>query len=189
MTTLSADGRMTLLFLKTLAHYGSPERLREDLGRRAEADPTWRDFLDGWETWNNHSRQLDAIETGPASKGVLAQVATKLVQPEQALDAVSSQVETKPEADNGDAAVFDFLRAQLAQGPQSVRDLERAAQAAGVLGPNADISQSKAMRRARQALNISCYQMKGRVAGGWFWSIDGQESAQSTDGEQMASHT
>ena len=65
----------------------------------------------------------------------------------------------------------DFLRTVLASGAVAVPDLEESARAAGYLGPEQSISQSKPFRTARQLLGIKPYQAKGVKSGGWFWAL------------------
>ena len=63
----------------------------------------------------------------------------------------------------------DFLAAILAEGPQPVGRIEEEARAAGVLGGEQDIGQSKPFRLARSALGIKPRQAKGERAPGWVW--------------------
>lgn len=65
----------------------------------------------------------------------------------------------------------EFLRAVLAEGALKVIEVEAEARAACLLGADQSISQSKPFRAARKILGIRPYQLKGRAAGGWVWSL------------------
>jgi hypothetical protein len=65
----------------------------------------------------------------------------------------------------------DFLADILAEGPQPVRKIEEEAKAAGLLGGEQDIGQSKPFRLARSALGIKPRQAKGEKAAGWVWEL------------------
>jgi hypothetical protein len=57
---LSLDGKIELVMLKFLSHYGSPEKLRADMTERSKADPSWNDCLDSWNRWYERSEQSKA---------------------------------------------------------------------------------------------------------------------------------
>jgi len=67
--------------------------------------------------------------------------------------------------------VTEFLTNVLASGPVKVKDIEKEARAACLLGPEQVIGQSKPFRSARKTLGIEPYQPKGEKAGGWFWAL------------------
>ena len=79
----------------------------------------------------------------------------------------------------------DFLADFLAQGPQPVRKIEDEARAAGLLGGEQDIGQSKPFRLARSALGIKPRQAKGERAAGWVWELPA--TYQMPSGYQMPS--
>jgi hypothetical protein len=65
--------------------------------------------------------------------------------------------------------VVDFLRMALADGPLPVKEVERQAVEAGLLGEGKPIGQSKPFRNARQALGIITG--KGGMHEGWTWAL------------------
>jgi putative DNA primase/helicase len=79
----------------------------------------------------------------------------------------------------------DFLASFLAEGPQPVRKIEDEARAAGLLGGEQDIGQSKPFRLARAALGIKPRQATGEKAVGWVWELPA--TYQMPLGDQMPS--
>jgi RecA-family ATPase len=71
---------------------------------------------------------------------------------------------------NKDEAI-DFLRTLLTGGPRKVESIQEEARAAGVLGEDQSIGQSKSFRSARKALGIKPYQPLGVKSGGWMWAL------------------
>jgi len=66
----------------------------------------------------------------------------------------------------------DFLRVVLAAGPMPVLEIEQEARAAGLLGAESSISQSKAFRSARTLLGITSKRTGGTGANGkWVWEL------------------
>ena len=57
----------------------------------------------------------------------------------------------------------EFLRVELAAGPRSADEIEKAAKAAGVA--------MKTVKRAKASLKIRSY--KSSLSGGWLWSLPG----------------
>lgn len=70
---------------------------------------------------------------------------------------------------------MDFLQRALAAGARPVREIEKEAREAGLLGATAEIGQSKPFRAARKALGISAH--KTSMQGGWSWSLPPQDAA------------
>jgi AAA domain len=79
------------------------------------------------------------------------------------------------ERDRGDRSDTDdaeeFLKVLLAGGPVTVEVVEQQAVAAGLLGSDQSIGQSKPFRSARKRLGIRPYQPKGEKAPGWVWAL------------------
>jgi hypothetical protein len=71
-------------------------------------------------------------------------------------------------------ATIEFVRALLADGPLKVETIQKEARAAGLLGEDQSIGQSKPFRSARNALSIKPYQPKGEKSGGWVWGMPDQ---------------
>ena len=69
------------------------------------------------------------------------------------------------------ADAVEFLSSLLTDGPVKVKDIEKEARAACLLGEDQLIGQSKPFRSARQALGVASYQPKGEKAGGWLWAL------------------
>jgi len=70
----------------------------------------------------------------------------------------------------GDAV--EFLSAVLADGGMPVKEIERQAIEAGLLADGKPISQSKAIRSAREVLGIKPHREGGAAAAGqWIWSL------------------
>lgn len=65
----------------------------------------------------------------------------------------------------------EFLASLLAEGPQSVAKVQEEARAAGLLGDDQHIGQSKSFRLARSALGIKSRQARGGKAAGWVWEL------------------
>jgi putative DNA primase/helicase len=63
----------------------------------------------------------------------------------------------------------DFLMAVLADGPKPVKDIEREATAACLLGEGKSIGDSKPFRAAKKELLVET--SKQRMDGGWVWSL------------------
>jgi AAA domain len=74
---------------------------------------------------------------------------------------------------------IEFLQAMLADKPVTVEIIEQEAKAAGLLGKDQSIGQSKPFRSARKALGIKPYQPRGTKAGGWVWALSGAKSSPS----------
>jgi hypothetical protein len=74
---------------------------------------------------------------------------------------------------------IEFLQAVLTHEPAKVELIEQEARAAGLLGREQSIGQSKPFRSARKALGIKPYQPKGVKAGGWVWALAGTQSNRS----------
>jgi len=66
---------------------------------------------------------------------------------------------------------IEFLKVVLADGPAKVEAVEQEAKAAGLLGAEQSIGQSKPFRSARKRLGITPYQPKGVKGGGWEWAL------------------
>jgi hypothetical protein len=79
--------------------------------------------------------------------------------------------ERDPSARNDVDDAEDFLLAVLADGPVKVEIIEKEAKAAGLLGVEQSIGQSKPFRSARSRLGIKPYQPKGEKAPGWAWAL------------------
>jgi hypothetical protein len=103
-----------------------------------------------------------------------------MVTADEAL-AADRDVETRTAKEEAE----DFLASILAEGPQPVRKIEEEARAAGLLGSEQDIGQSKPFRLARSALGIKPRQPRGDKAGGWVWELPA--TYQMPSGYQMPS--
>jgi putative DNA primase/helicase len=74
---------------------------------------------------------------------------------------------------------IDFLRILLADGPRKAESVQDEARAAGLLGEDQSIGQSKPFRSARKALGIKPYQPKGVKSGGWIWALPDRSDSSS----------
>jgi hypothetical protein len=96
-------------------------------------------------------------------------------------DALAAERDSDGRSDK-DAAI-DFLCIVLADGPRKVESVQEEARAAGLLGEDQSIGQSKPFRSARNALGIKPYQPKGEKSGGWVWALPDQQQKQG-DGRE-----
>jgi putative DNA primase/helicase len=85
-----------------------------------------------------------------------------------ATEALAAAIGGNDEPTATDDAV-DFLRKSLADGPLPVKEVERQAVEAGLLGEGKPIGQSKPFRTARKALGIITD--KGGMRKGWTWEL------------------
>jgi hypothetical protein len=89
---------------------------------------------------------------------------------DEALSASENRGANEGRTGKDDAA--DFLRAVLAAGAMPVLEIEQEARAAGLLGAESSISQSKAFRSARTLLGITSQRTGGTGATGkWVWQL------------------
>jgi hypothetical protein len=119
----------------------------------------------------------------PEKRGLAFRIAQRLITDDISAphvvwdrDPVTMTADEAMAAENGrnldptakDDAV-EFLSRLLANGPMKVTDIEVEARAAGCLGTNQPIGQSKPFRSAREALDIQ--PSKLAMEGGWSWAL------------------
>jgi hypothetical protein len=94
-----------------------------------------------------------------------------------ALTASEGGVGGEGDRSNKDEAA-DFLRAVLAGGPEPVKEIERQAIEASLLGDGKPIGDSKVFRLARKKLGVKSHRQGGAAgAGQWVWELPGEPKA------------
>jgi putative DNA primase/helicase len=177
-----AGGKAMYRFIGSIAHVGSA---RVAFAIVADAEKEGRVLM--LHAKNNLAPQQKGLafrlEQHLVAEGVIGSTVVfesehVAVTADEAL-AADRDVETRTAKEEAE----DFLADILAEGPQPVRRIEEEARAAGLLGGDQDIGQSKPFRSARNALGIKPYQPKGAKSGGWVWALPDQRPKQG-DGQE-----